>query len=146
MVQRPVNGRWTRSVVGHQHHLLEVQLLDHGVEVPHLIGCGVGITSRFLRFSPAEKIKGHDPARGDQPGEETIVEMQIVWEAMHQDDGWLLPPIFTRVDVIGTALDDMFSVGYGLLLEHKFLLILSVYTYYDKKTLDRMGKRHGCFQ
>jgi hypothetical protein len=96
--------------VGHQHYLLKVPLLNHGVEVPHLIGCGVGIASRILRFSPSEKIKGHDPARGDQPGEETIVEMQIVWEAMHQDDGRLLPWILARIQVIGTALYDGFSV------------------------------------
>ena len=97
--------------MGHQHPLLEVQLLNDGVEVPHLIRCGVGIASRFIRFSPSEKIKGHDPARGDQPGEETIVEMQIVWEAMHQDDGRLLPWILARIHVIGTALYDVFSVG-----------------------------------
>ena len=62
MGQRPINGRWTGSIVGHQHHLLQVQLLNNCVEVPHLIGCGVGIASRFLRFAPSEKIKGHDPA------------------------------------------------------------------------------------
>ncbi len=111
MGQRPINGRWARSVVGHQHHLLQVQLLNHGVEVPHLICCGVGIASRFIRFSPSEKIKGHDPAGGDQPGKQTIVEMQIVWKAMHQDDGWLLPWILTRVDVIGAALYEVFCVG-----------------------------------
>src|SRR6516164_8954205 len=126
MGQRPINGRWARSVVGEEHHLLQVQLLNHGVEVAHLIGCGVGIASRFLRVSPSEKIEGHDPARGAQPGEQTIVEMQIVWEAMHQDDGRLLPPILARIQVIGTALDDVFSVGYGLQLLHKrFLLMLS---------------------
>src|SRR5258708_7397554 len=133
MCKRPINRRWTRSVVGHQHHLLKVQLLHHGVEVPHLIGCGVGIASRFLRFSPAEKIKGHDPVCGSEPGKQAIVEMQIVWEAMHQDNGRLLAWILTRVDVIGTALDDMFRVGDGLLLKHKFLLISCLCTYYHNK-------------
>src|SRR6266487_1168342 len=129
----PINGWRTRSVVGDQHLLLEMQLLNDGVEVPHLIGCGVGIASGLIRFAPAEKIKGHDPARGDQPGKQAIVEMQIVWKAMQQDDGGLLARILTRVDVIGTALDDMFRVRYGLLLEHKFLLISCLCTYYHKK-------------
>src|SRR5258708_25021737 len=126
-------GGGRRRVVGDQQDLLQVQLLNDGVEVPPLIGCGVGIASGLIRFAPAEKIKGHDPARGDQPGKQAIVEMQIVWKAMHQDDGWLLAGIFTRVDMIGTALDDMFRVRYGLLLEHKFLLISCLCTYYHKK-------------
>src|SRR6266487_4137689 len=118
MGQRPINRWWPTTLLGHQHHLLEVQLLNHGVEVPHLIRCGVGVPGGLIRFSPSEKIKRHDPARVDQPGKETVVEMQIIWKAMHQDDGWLFPWILTRIHVIGTALYDMFSVGYGLLLKH----------------------------
>jgi hypothetical protein len=111
MCQRPINGWWTRSVVGYQHYLLEVQLLNHGVEVQRLIvGC-IGIASRFRRFPPSEKIKGHDPAGGDQPGKQTIVEMQVIWKAMHQDDGGLLPWILTRVEVRGAALYEVFCVG-----------------------------------
>src|SRR5947199_9168490 len=98
MSKRPINRWWTRSIVGHQHHLLEVQLLNHGVEVPHLICCGIGIASRFIRFSPSEKIKGHNQAGGDQPGKETIVEMPLIWNAKHQDDVWLLPWILTPID------------------------------------------------
>src|SRR5258708_4102622 len=133
MCQRPINGWGTRSVVGDQHDLLQVQLLNDGVEVPHLIGCGVGIASGLIRFAPSEKIKGHDPARGDQPGKQAIVEMQIVWKAMHQDDRWLLSGMFTGVDMIGTALDDMFRVRYGLLLDHNFPLISSLSTYHHTK-------------
>src|SRR5215470_14458922 len=136
MSQRPINRRWAGSVVGYQHDLLKFELRNDGVEVPHLIGCGVGIASRFIRFSPSEKIKGHDPARGDQPGEETIVEMQIVWEAMHQDDGRLLPWILARIHVIGTALDDVFSVGYGWRLLHKFLLMRVCVDVLPQKKLD----------
>src|SRR5881392_2717411 len=111
MCQRPINRRWTRSIVGHQHHLSEVQLLNHGIDVPHLIRCGVGVPGGFLRGAPPKKIKRHDPARGSEPGEETIVEMQSVWKAVHQDDGRLLPWILPRIDVIGTTLYDMFGVG-----------------------------------
>src|SRR6266516_4530893 len=53
-------------------------------------------------------------------------------------------PSFTRISaqgLIGTTLYDMFGVGYCLLLEHRFLLIACIYTYYYKKTLDRLGKR-----
>src|SRR6266536_534443 len=116
MGQRPINGRWTRSVVG-----------------SHLIGCGVGIPGGLLGGTPSKKIEGHDPACGSEPGKQSVVKMQIVWKAMHQDDGRLLAWILTRVDVIGTALDDMFRVRYGLLLEHKFLLISCLCTYYHNK-------------
>src|SRR6266487_1830943 len=100
MRKRPINGRWTRSVVGHQHHLSEVQLLNHGVDVPHLICCGVGIPGGFLRVTPPKKIKGYDPACGREPGKETVVEMHIIWKTVHQENGRLLPGIFSSIDVI----------------------------------------------
>src|SRR5947209_4443410 len=111
MCKRPINRWWTRSIVSDKHHLLEVQLLNHGINVPHLIRCGVGIPDGFLRGAPPEKIERHDPAPWREPREETIVEMQSVWKAMHQDDGWILPWILARIHVIGTTLYDMFSVG-----------------------------------
>jgi hypothetical protein len=52
-----------------------------------------------------------ESARCERPGEETIVEMQIVWEAVHQENGELLPWILAHINVIGTALYDMFGVG-----------------------------------
>src|SRR5579859_5200969 len=103
MSKRPINGWWTRSIVGDKHHLLEVQLLNHGIDVPHLIRCGIGIPGGLIGGAPPEKIKGHDPARGREPGEKTVVEMQSVWKAMHQDDCWLLPWILARINVIRTA-------------------------------------------
>src|SRR3989454_5295803 len=111
MSKRPINRWWTRSVVGHKHHLLELQLFNHCIDVPHLIRCCVGIPGWFIRGAPPKKIKRHDPARGREPGDETIVEMQIVWKAMHQENWGIFPWILSCRDVIGTSLYDMFSVG-----------------------------------
>src|SRR5436305_7992 len=99
MGKRPINGRWARSIVCYQHNFFEFELLNHSLQIQRLIAGCIGVSGRFLRFPPPEKIKGHDPARGSEPGNETVVEMQIVWKAMHQDDGWLFPWILTRVDV-----------------------------------------------
>src|SRR5947199_635484 len=118
MGKRPINGWWTGSIVCDQHDLLKFELRNDGVEVPHLIGCGVGILGGLIGSSPTKKVKRHDPARGREPGKQTVVEMQIVWKAMHQDDSWLLPWILTRIQVIGATLYDMLSVGYGLQLLH----------------------------
>ncbi|SRR5260221_8115962 len=111
MSKRPINGWGTRSVVGHQHDVFEFELLNDGIEIQCLIRGGIGVSGGFIRFSPPKKIKRHDPARGDQPGKQTIVEMQIVWKAMHQDNGRSFPWILTRVDVRRAALYDMFCVG-----------------------------------
>src|SRR6266487_4687878 len=142
MVKRPINGWWTRSVVGHQHQLLEVQLFNHCIDVPHLIRCGIGVPGGFRRFAPPEKIKGDDPARGREPREETIVEMHRVRKAMHQDDGRLFPRILARIDVIGTALYDMFRVGDGLLFGHRFLLFSCRETLYCSVHYIRWVQKH----
>jgi hypothetical protein len=76
-----------------------------------LICCSVGIPGGLIGSAPAEKIKGHDPARGREPGKETVIEMQIVWKAMYQDDGGSFTWILTRVDAIGAALYHVFCVG-----------------------------------
>jgi len=76
-----------------------------------LIRGGIGVSGRFGRFPPPKKIKGHDPAGGREPGKKAIIEMHIVWEAMHQDDRGLLPWILAHREVIGTALYDVFGVG-----------------------------------
>src|SRR5207237_7190296 len=122
-------GGGTSSNLAPQHHLSEVQLLTHDLDIPYLICCGIGVPGGQIRGAPPKKIKRHDSAWGREPGKETVVEMQSVWKAMHQDDGRLLPWILTHREVIGAALDDMFSVGYGLLLKHRFLLISCIHTY-----------------
>src|SRR5260370_22641057 len=111
MSKSPINGWGTRSVVGHQHNLFKFELLNDGVEIQRLIRGGIGVSGGFVRFPPPEKIKGHDPARGREPGKKAIIELHIVWEAMHQDDRGLLPGILARREAIGTALANMFSVG-----------------------------------
>jgi len=41
---------------------------------------------------PPEKIKRDYPPRRREIGNEAIIEMKIIWEAVHQDDRRLPPP------------------------------------------------------
>src|SRR6266536_5613349 len=102
MCKRPINRRWTRSVVGDKHHLSEVQLLNHCVEVPHLIGCGVGVPCGFIGSAPPKKIKCHDPTRGRERSEEHTSELQ------------------SRVDLVcRLLLEKKKNMNYGLVLQIK---------------------------
>jgi hypothetical protein len=109
MSKRPINGWWTRSVVCDQHNLFKFELLNDCVDIQRLIRGCIGVSGGFGRFPPPKKIKGHDPAGGREPGKKAIIEMHIVWEAMHQDDRGLLPWILAHREVIGTALYDVFG-------------------------------------
>jgi hypothetical protein len=51
----PVDHRWARGVVGHQHHRGELQVRDDGVEVGGLVAGGVGVADGLVGSSPAEE-------------------------------------------------------------------------------------------
>src|SRR6516225_9896326 len=55
--QRPVDGRWARSVMGDKDDLPEPQLGDDGVEVTDLIVGGVRVAGRLVGTAPPEGIK-----------------------------------------------------------------------------------------
>src|SRR5260221_5972257 len=109
MSKRPINGWGTRSVVGHQHDVFEFELLNDGIEIQCLIRGGIGVSGGFIRFSPPKKIKRHDPARGDQPGKQTIVEMQIFWKSIHQVNARPLPRRLTRLGARTAAVYELVS-------------------------------------
>jgi hypothetical protein len=102
--------------VGHQHNLIKLEVLHHGVEIPHLIGCRIGVPGGFLRGAPAKKIKGDDTAWGSEARNETIIEMPVIGKAMNQDKGRLLPSELDSHKMIGTTLHDMGGAGAGVLL------------------------------
>src|SRR5258708_8852223 len=128
MSKRPINGRGTRSVVCDQHDVFEFELLNDGIEIQCLICGGIGVSGGFGRFPPPKKIKRHDPARGDQPGKETIVEMQIVWKAMHQDNGGALPRILTRRAGRRAAPEQQVFFWYVLIFLNMLLLTLALFS------------------
>ena len=47
----------------HENDVLELQLLDDGVHVTHLVRGRVGIPDGLARRSPAEKVKHHHASR-----------------------------------------------------------------------------------
>src|SRR5712691_6380695 len=114
MSKSPINGWGARSIMGDKHDLVKFEVLNHGIEIPHLIGCGIRIPERLLRGSPPKKIKRDDTARRGEGRDKTVVEMQIIGKAMHQDDGRILPSGLSCREMIGTAFDDLFG-GEGFL-------------------------------
>ncbi len=84
----------------HKDHLSKFPLLDHSVQIPLLILSGIWIIGRFIGSSPPKKIKGHYAPRRREIGKKAIIEMKIIWEAVHQDDRRLLPCIFSDVNAM----------------------------------------------
>jgi hypothetical protein len=74
------------------------QLNDHGIEVSDLIGSGIRIAEGFIRRAPAKKIKGNNSTRWREIRKQTVVEMQIVREPVHQDDRRLFAWVFADAD------------------------------------------------
>jgi hypothetical protein len=81
-----------------QDDLRKLQPADHGIEVAGLIGCGVRIARGLVRSPPSEKIKKNDTTRRREMRSQTVVEVQVVREAMHQNDRRFLPRMLSDVD------------------------------------------------
>jgi hypothetical protein len=110
MLEGPVDRRWAGGVVGDQHHRTELQVLDDGVEVAGLVGGGVGVAGGLVGGSPAEEVEDHQPAAGE-PGQQPVVEVQVVGEPVQQDDRRFLARILAGVDVVPAARDVVLPVG-----------------------------------
>ena len=91
--------------------LLEPQLGDDGIEVADLIGCGVGVSGGFVRCSPPEKIEGDDSTRGEIRNQ-TIVEVKVVREPVHQNDRRFLSRVFPDVDAMAIPLYESLAVDH----------------------------------
>src|SRR4029450_941353 len=64
---------------------------------------------RLLRRAPAEKIENHNSARRREKGYKTIIEMEIVWEAVHQNDRRFGARVFSRIDAELSSMHRVFS-------------------------------------
>jgi hypothetical protein len=92
--------------------LLEPQLGDDGIQVTDLVGSGIRIAGWFIRTAPPEKIKGNDSTRRREVRSQTIVEVQVVREPMHQDDRRFRTRVFSDVDPVSVPLHESLLVGH----------------------------------
>ena len=93
-----------------QDDRVELQLLDDGVEVAGLVGGGVGVAGGLVGGAPAEEVEAHHPASGEF-GDEAVIEVQVVGEAVHEHDGWLPAWVVAGVEVVGAAPDAVLAVA-----------------------------------
>src|SRR5215471_21799981 len=76
---------------------------------------GIRIAERLIRSTPPKKIKGNNSTRWREKRIQTVVEVQVVRQAMHQDDRRFLSRIFSDEDPVFIPLYE------GLLVSHHFL-------------------------
>src|SRR6516225_7836146 len=111
---RPVPSRWpgARGVVRDEDDLPEPQLGDDGVEVTDLIVGGVRVAGRLIRPAPPEKIKQHDAARRRQVRRQTVVEVYVVREPVHENDRRFRSRVVSDVDPVVVPLNQSLLVGH----------------------------------
>src|SRR5215472_14633587 len=76
---------------------------------------GIRIAERLIRSTPPKKIKGNDSTRWREKRIQAVVKVQVVRQAMHQDDRRFLSRIFSNEDPMFIPLYE------SLLVSHHFL-------------------------
>src|SRR5215211_1428846 len=99
-------------------------MFDHGVEVPGLVVGGVWVALGLVRTSPAEEVEDDDPA-ARKVGNQPVVQVQIVREAVHQHHSRLLTFVLPRVDEVFPPRYEMFPVAHDNSFPH--LVYIHVY-------------------
>jgi hypothetical protein len=89
----------------------EIELRDHGVEITLQVLERVRGSVRLVRAAPAEEVE-EDDSPAAEVGEQSIVQPEIVREAMHEDETGLAPRILSGIDPVGPALS-CYASEYG---------------------------------
>src|SRR5262245_10508551 len=110
MVERPVDPRGSRSVMGDQYDTSELELCDHGVEIAFQVLERVRVPVGLVRAAPAEEVE-EDDSPAAEVRHQAIVEPEIVRETMHEDEGGLAPGVFPGIDAVRAARDRMDQEG-----------------------------------
>ncbi len=80
----------------------KLQLFDDSIQVAYLIlGC-IWIAKRFIRTSPPKKVECNHAARWCEIREKSVIQMKVVWKAVHQNNGRLLARVLSGVNVVAT--------------------------------------------
>src|SRR5262245_28232992 len=110
--QCPVNGWWTRGIVRDEEDLLEPQLGDDRIQVTDLIVGGVRIAGWLVRTAPPEKIEENDSAWRREVRYQTVVEVQVVREPVHEKDRRSRPRVVPDVDPVLVTPHNGLLVGH----------------------------------
>lgn len=105
MVQGPVDPGRPRGVVHDEHHAIKPEAVDDRVQIALLVGEGVVVVRRLVRFSPAEKIERHDMT-SSQVGDKPVVQMVVVRESVHQHDRWSVARLLPQMDAVTVSTDE----------------------------------------
>src|SRR6516162_2214413 len=98
-----------------KEHLLKLQLGDDGIQLTDLIGGGIRIAGWLIRIAPAKKIKQNDSAWRREVRNQTVVEVQVVREAVHENDRRSRPGVVPDVDPVLVPPHNGVLVGHGSL-------------------------------
>src|SRR6516164_11671923 len=98
-----------------KEHLLKLQLGDDGIQLTDLIGGGIRIAGWLIRIAPAKKIKQNDSAWRREVRNETVVEVEVVREPVHENDRRSRSRVVPDVDPV------LVPAHNGLLIGHHFL-------------------------
>jgi hypothetical protein len=104
VVEGPVDRGGAGGVVRHEHHPFQAEAGHDSVEVARLVGEGVVVISGLVRLAPTEEVEGHDVSFG-QMRDQSVVEVVVVGEAVHQHDGGSLAGLFSCVQAVLAPFD-----------------------------------------
>src|SRR5215475_12957487 len=94
-----------------------------GVEVTDLIVGGVWVAGRLIRTAPPEEIKQHDPARRREVRRQTVVQVYVVREPMHENDRRFRAGVVSDVDPVLVPLNKSLLVGHQSLRKESHITI-----------------------
>jgi hypothetical protein len=86
--------------VGHQHHRTELQVPDDRVEVADLVNGRVRVAGRLVGPSPAQEVERHHPSTFSEERDNAVVQVEVVGEAVHQNDSRLGPRVVPHVEAV----------------------------------------------
>jgi len=85
-------------------------VIDDGVDVTYLVGGCIGVFRWLVGVAPAEEVERDDPARG-KLGNEAIIEVQIVREAVQQHDRRLIARMVACAEMVLAERHTMLPVA-----------------------------------
>jgi hypothetical protein len=96
--------------VGYQYHRGELQMRDDGIEVAGLVAGRVRVAGWLVGAPPAEKVERHHSAPC-KLGNEPVVQVLVVREAVQQHDRRLLAGVVACVQRMRAARNEVLSIA-----------------------------------
>src|SRR5262249_25653092 len=124
------------------------------VQVAGLTRC-VRVAGRLVGLASPQEIERDHPSQRAQPWNESIVQLEVVGDAVHQHDRGLLAPVIPNVQAVVITPNDRFVVVHRFLPAHRakpcggWLLApgqpsaWSILGMETTRTMSAPAKRHG---